>query len=639
MNTFKCAVLICSLLFFSCRNNDTQVAGFTTDATKPTVYYNGDILTMEGDTAGYAEAITVKDGKVLYAGTKAGAIQQAGSGAQQIDLQGRTLMPGFIDAHGHVGLAADYKRYAFLRGEKIRNIPDLIKAMQELAREQQPKPGQFILGNGFDRSLLAEKRNPTADELDQVSKENPVYIIHASGHMGVANHKALELAGFTAQSKDPAGGKIERKPGSQEPSGVLEENAHFKLWEMVPPLDDQTGPKYLKMAMDQAVATGLTTIQEAGMKPAQMPVLIDAARKGILPIDVVAFATDVFSEQLRQILTAPANTPIQTMIPGSPVSKWGEEAIRSGKDYLNGYKGGFRIAGLKMWMDGSPLAGTALLRQPYTGKIPGKDASYKGFTNASDEEVFAFVDRWYPEPYQIQVHVNGDGTADQFIRVMDKVVKKHGRKEGKVIMIHCSMVHEDQLKQMKALGIAPSFYPSTISEAAESFVEMLGEERVARMHPAKLAANLGMNYTIHNDEPLIAMEMLPLVWVATNRKSMATGKVYGADLALTPYQALLAVTRNAALQLGEGDSKGSLAPGKRADMIILDRNPLKIDKDEIRNLQVLATIKDGKTVYATTPEKAVATRKVPVINLEADPCELEHSRGQAAQKVLAYQGH
>ncbi len=464
------------------------------------IYFGGDILTMKGSAPVYVEAVAVSGGKILATGTKGSVMATKGATTKLIDLKGATLMPGFIDAHGHVSTAADYKKYAFLRGEKVKNMGDLQAELKSFAQSMGVKSGDYILGNGFDASLLAEKRNPTADDLDKVSATDPVFIVHASGHMGVANHKMLELAGITAATPDPAGGKIMRKEGSQEPNGILEENAFFKVWEMVPALDDKTGPQYMKLAMDQAVATGLTTIQEAGMRPGQMPVLIDASRKGILPIDVVAFATDVFSDQLKNILTSPENTPLTSIIPGMSVSRWGEEAIRSGKDYLGNYKGHFRIAGLKMWMDGSPLAGTALLRQPYTAKFPGKDADYKGFTNATDEDLYNFLDRWYPQRFLIQVHVNGDGTADQFIRVVERIVKKHGFNEGKIVMIHCSLVEEDQLVKLKQLGVYPSFYSTTLPEGAESFAEQIGD-RINRMSPAALAAKHDMVYTIHNDEP------------------------------------------------------------------------------------------------------------------------------------------
>jgi hypothetical protein len=247
-------------------------------------------------------------------------------------------------------------------------------------------------------------------------------------------------------------------------------------------------------------------------------------------------------------------------------------------------------------MDGSPLAGTALLREPYTAKFPGKEADYKGFTNATDEDLYNFLDRWYPQRFQIQVHVNGDGTADQFIRVVERIVKKYGMNEGKVVMIHCSLVQEDQLVKLKQLGVYPSFYSTTLAEGAESFAEQIGD-RINRMSPAAWAAKHGMIYTIHNDEPLISMEIMPLVWAAVTRTSKITGKVYGADMALTPYQALLAVTRYAAIQLGEGGNKGSIEKGKRADFVVLDKDPLKVDPKTLKDIVVIETIKDGKSVY------------------------------------------
>lgn len=603
----------------SCGRSTTKEAD-TNAGSGATMYYNGDIITMAGDSATYAEAIVVKDGKILFAGARDEAMKQAGMGHSMVDLEGKTMMPGFIDAHGHIYTTADYKRYAFLRGDNVKNIPQLIAELKRFASEMNIPKGEFILGNGFDATLLEEKRSPTVDELDQVSTDHPVYIVHASGHMGVANHKALELVGFNESSKDPEGGKIMRKEGSKQLSGMLEENAHFFLWDKVPGLDEKTGAQYMKLALEQSVAAGLTTVQDAGVKPNQLPVLVECAKKNVFNIDVVGLVADVFSDQLRTLYTSATNTPIQTVIPGPKMSSFTEEGIREGKAYLKEYNGNFRIAGLKMWMDGSPLAGTALLRDPYTAKYPGKSKDYKGFTNATDEDLFKFLDRWYPTEYIIQVHVNGDGTADQFLNVMDKVIKKHGKKDQKVVMIHCSLVQEDQIVRMKEMGIMPSFYSTTLSEAAESFQLQIGD-RINRMQPAGLGAKHGLVYTIHNDAPLIPLEMVPLIWSAVNRKSKLSGKVFGPEYALTPYQALLAVTRYAAYQLGEDKSKGSIEAGKRADLVILDKNPLKVAKDDIRGINVMTTIKDGRKVF----EKSKAVARVQQASMHADladdPCE------------------
>ena len=632
----KCFLLfgLAVLLLTSCGSNSSGSS--TSSSSVPSsiygavMYYNGDIVTMAGDSAQYVEAVVVNDGKILFTGSKDDAMKKAGEGHKMFDLQGKTMMPGFIDAHGHIYTTGDYKRYAFLRGDNVKNIPQLIQELKRFATEMKIPAGQFILGNGFDATLLEEQRNPTAEELDQVSTEHPVYIVHASGHMGIGNHKALEVAGYHKNTKDPVGGKIMRKVGSNEPNGVLEENAHFFLWDKVPGLDENSGAQYMKLAMEQAVAAGLTTVQDAGIKPNQLPVLVDCAKKNVFPIDVVGLVADVFSDQLRTLYTSADQTPLQTVIPGPRLSSFSEEGIKEGKEYLKEYKGNFRIAGLKMWMDGSPLAGTALLREPYSAKYPGKAKDYKGFTNAKDEDLFKFLDRWYPTEYIIQVHVNGDGTADQFLNVMEKIIKKYGKKEQKVVMIHCSMVQEDQMIRMKEMGILPSFYSTTLSEAAESFQMQIGD-RINRMQPAGLAAKHGLVYTIHNDAPLIPLEIMPLMWAAVNRKSKISGKIFGPEYALTPYQAMLAVTRNAAYQLGEDKTKGSIEAGKRADLVILDKNPLKVSRDNIKDVQVLVTVKDGINVFEQGKLSARITVPSLRTNLAEDPCEKLHSN-----KALAF---
>lgn len=568
-----------------------------------TIYLNGDILTMAGDAPAYVDALAVSDGKILAAGSRAQVLAFAAPATTTVDLAGKTLLPGFIDGHGHVGNAIEFQRYRFLRTPDIKSVADILAALKAHAIKTGVKPGEWIVGNGYDSNLLAEKRHPTADELDLVSTDNPVLLIHASGHLGVANHRALERGAYTAASADPEGGAIGRIKGTTTPNGLLEENAFFHLQETIPGLTPEQMVTFTRLGMEEVASVGLTTVTEAGFKNSQLPLLMDAARRGALPVDVVTYAADTFAEQLRKIAIAPEKLTIQEVIGGPPVTGWAETAMRTAAEYTNGYRNRLRIAGLKLWSDGSPLGGTGYLLEPYSSKFPGKPADYRGMPTATDEQLTAFVDRWYPTRYQILIHANGDAAAEQFILAIAAAEAKHGKSDKRPVVIHCGLCTDDQIARMRDLGIIPSFYSSMVSEAADLYAVNIGEARASRMQPAGSAAKLGMIFTIHNDAPLVPWAIVPLIDAAVNRKLHHDGRVFGPEQRITTYQALLAVTRYGAYQIFEEGTKGTLEAGKLADLVVLDRNPLKIAPTELRSVQVVETVKDGKTIYRRDPAK------------------------------------
>lgn len=579
------------------------------DPSGNAIYYGGDILTMAGDKPQYVEAIVVKDGKIAYVGSMASAMELKGAVTRVVDLQGKTLLPGFIDGHGHAGLAIEWQRYAWLRTPEITSVATLQNALREHAKKMNLKPGDWIVGNGYDPSLLAEKRHPTADELDDVSPDNPVFIIHASGHAGVANHKLLEMAGITAQIPDPPDGVIGRVAGSTEPNGLLEEAPHLQTLAMLPPITEETAPQYIKSGMEQIAAAGITTVQEAYTSQSQLELLTNAARNNQLPLDTIVYPAENFVDELVKVATSRAEIPIQDIVPGRPISGGAERAMREAKEYSQGYKNRMRIAGVKFFGDGSPTAGTAYLKEPYTARFPGKPADYRGISTLTDEQMNAFVDLWYPTRFQMQIHVNGDGAIEQFLNAIEKAEQKHGKQDKRPLAIHSQLASDAQLERMKALGVIPSFYSSMVTLAGQLYEANIGD-RALRMSPASSAEKLGVLYTIHNDAPLVPWDVMPLVESAVVRRNEQNNRIYGPEQRVTPYQALLATTRNAAYSLFEEKTKGSLEVGKLADLVILAQNPLKVDPETIKSITVLETIKEGTSIYIHDPNKPKAAAPV-----------------------------
>ena len=579
------------------------------DPSGNVIYYGGDILTMAGDKPQYVEAIVVKDGKIAYVGSMASAMELKGAATRVVDLQGTTLLPGFVDGHGHAGLAIEWQRYAWLRTPEITSVATLQNALREHAKKMNLKPGDWIVGNGYDPSLLAEKRHPTADELDDVSQDNPVFIIHASGHAGVANHKLLEMAGITAQIPDPPDGVIGRVAGSTEPNGLLEEAPHLQTLAMLPPITEETAPQYIKSGMEQIAAAGITTVQEAYTSQSQLELLTNAARNNQLPLDTIVYPAENFVDELVKFATSRAEIPIQDIVPGRPISGGAERAMRQAKEYSQGYKNRMRIAGVKFFGDGSPTAGTAYLKEPYTARFPGKPADYRGISTLTDEQMNAFVDLWYPTCFQMQIHVNGDGAIEQFLNAIEKAEQKHGKQDKRPLAIHSQLASDAQLERMKALGVIPSFYSSMVTLAGQLYEANIGD-RALRMSPASSAEKLGVLYTIHNDAPLVPWDVMPLVESAVVRRNEQNDRIYGPEQRVTPYQALLVTTRNAAYSLFEEKTKGSLEVGKLADLVILAQNPLKVDPETIKSVTVLETIKEGTSIYIHDPNKPKAAAPV-----------------------------
>lgn len=544
------------------------------------IYINANIITMN-DALPRAEALAVKDGKILAVGTRKEVEAHKGDSTQVIDIGGKTITPGFIDAHGHlsgVGLAATGANLLSQPDGTVNSIPKLQQAMRDWMNSSGvPKKYGIAFGNGYDDSQLVEQRHPIRDDLDAISKNIPIYIIHQSGHLGVANSKALEALGITASTPDPEGGVIRRRPGSKEPNGVLEENTHYSALGKL--IFSHLGPEEAMATTVEGLKKytqfGFTTAQDGGATPELIAGYIKAAEEGKLMIDVAAYAMAVSIKPSDSFMTGPY---------------YG----RDNKDH-------FRIAGVKLMLDGSPQGKTANLTKPYFKPPYGQDASYHGYPNMPDERVLKLVEEAYKNGWQVLAHVNGDAAADQFLNAVEKAAKDIPGTDRRSVGIHSQTIREDQLDRMKALGVIPSFFVGHTFYWGDWHREsVLGPERAANISPTGWALKRGMIFTTHADAPVIPPDSLRILWATVNRVTR-TGQILGPDQRASAEVALKAITIWAAYQQFEENRKGSLEPGKLADMVVLSDDPLKVDPMKIIDIKVLQTIKEGVPVY-----KAVA---------------------------------
>jgi len=543
-------------------------------AAADAIFTGGDIVTIN-DSQPRAEAIAVKNGIILAVGTESDVIQYRDSATEIVDLQGKTLLPGFIDAHGHVfntGLQALAANLLASPGGAVNDMAALQQALQDWAKKHPERFANagWIIGFGYDNAQLTEQRHPTRDDLDAVSNTLPVLAIHQSGHLAAINSRGLELAGIDASTKDPAGGVIRRRASSSEPNGVLEEMAFFQLvFTVMGQLGSGENETILKAGLELYASFGFTTAQEGRATPEAVTTEARIAHEGGLIMDVVAYPD----------IQGAANTirpPLLSRI----------------------YTQHFRIGGTKLSLDGSPQGKTAWLTQPYHVPPVGQTPDYRGYPAvADDKEAFALVDKAFAEGWQILAHCNGDAAADQFIAAVRAATERHGEADRRPVMIHAQTVREDQLDEMNELGIIPSFFGMHTYYWGDWHRDsVLGPERAARISPAASAVRRGMIYTQHHDAPVALPNSMMVIASQVNRITRS-GQVLGAGQRVSVMDAVKSITINAAYQYFEEKTKGSLEPGKLADFVVLDKNPFKVEPRSIKDIKVVETIKEGLTIY------------------------------------------
>jgi len=554
--------------------------------TADAIYAGGDILTMRGPTPEYVEAVAVKDGRILFAGAAAEAKGLAGPTTRAVDLAGKTLLPGFIDTHGHFVYFGKNLVDADLFG--CRDIPDLVARMKQADRTPA---GGWIVGFGYQPRQMKEGRTPTIEELDGISADRPVMIVDSSGHLGAGNARVFALAGVSADTPDPAGGSFARKPGGTALAGPMEETALNAVRSKRPPFTGELADAVVTGAADLWARYGQTTAMEAGLGLGSddIQVVLNAIDKTLLPIDLYIAAKD---STVDDTLTAAYGVAsAYNPKPDGTLEKLRAARVDLDRRYVNRV----RLGGIKFWLDGS--LDTAWFTKPYTTNPPGKTGAYAGFRQIPDEVVDAAFDRFWATDMQIHMHMNGDAAADQALAAIDKAVKKHGGRDARPVFVHASWLRPDQIEKMKVCGAIPSFLPSGIVPGGDGVVRLWGPERAAGAMAARTFLRAGLPFTFSHDAPVSPQPwILALVDAGTNRLS-GSGQVIGPDERISPYDGLRAVTAMAAYQLKEEKSKGTLEPGKLADLVILEQNPLKVAPTAIKDIVVAETIKEGRTVY------------------------------------------
>jgi predicted amidohydrolase YtcJ/putative hemolysin len=544
--------------------------------TAERIWTGGPILTMVDD-AMRAEALAERDGRILAVGPRDEVMALQGPGTEMIDLAGRTLIPGFVDAHGHVymiGIQALSANMLPAPDGEVNDIPALQRTLGDFADAYPDRVAGagLILGFGYDDSQLAEQRHPTRDELDAVSDEIPVLVIHQSGHLGAANSRALEIAGISADTPDPAGGVIRRRDGGSEPDGVLEENAFYLVIGALLGDLDETANRAIFRAGTELIATyGYTTAQEGRSTPAVTRLMRTVAAEEGLDIDVVTYP-DVLVD--RDFIL--------------------EEHSR---DYVDR----FRVGGAKLTIDGSPQGFTALRDRPYYDPPEGLRADYAGYAAASADQVFDAIDWAFGNGVQILTHSNGEGASDMLIAAIETATAEHGPADRRPVLIHGQFLREDQVDAYDRLDVFPSLFPMhTFYWGDWHRDRTVGPVRADDISPTGWVRERGMMFSSHHDAPVAFPNSMRVLDATVTRRSRSND-IIGPAQRVDVLTALKSLTIWPAFQHFEEDRKGSLEVGKLADLVILSDDIEAVAPQEIGAMHVAATICGGRLVWEAAP--------------------------------------
>ncbi len=544
-------------------------------AVADTIYVGGDIVTIS-DAMPSAEALAVKDGNILAVGSRA-EIEKAnkGTATKVVDLAGKAMLPAFIDAHGHyinsLLVANQAKLYAPPSGPG-KDVDSIIAELKRFAAGRNIPKGEMIMGYGYDDTVMPGGRLLNRDDLDAAFPDNPVRVDHVSMHGAVLNSLALQKYGFSAATKTPEGGVIVRKPGTNEPWGLIMEMAFLPVMSVQEPMTPQQEIEWSKAGQMLYAEAGITLAHEGATYLSQLQTIKRATDAGANVIDVVAY---------------PFITDLDNILAEFPVSEWGK------------YENHFRIGGVKISIDGSPQGRTAAFTTPYLTGGPGGEKNWKGSLAASQDIINGALRKVYDLDVPVLFHANGDAAIDSLLAAHQFAAGGDLARERNVTAIHAQFLRKDQIPKFVEYRIRPSFYTLHTYYFAEAHLANRGPAQAAYISPMRDAIDAGLRPTNHTDFVVAPLDQMFMLWSAVNRVSRGGAEI-GPDQRITALEGLKAMTIWAAEQYGEQDRRGTLEAGKIADLVILDRNPLKVEAAAIKDVKVLETIKEGRTIWPAT---------------------------------------
>ncbi|MEX3622913.1 amidohydrolase [Viridibacillus arvi] len=493
---------------------------------------------------------------------------------KEYDLKGKTLIPGFVDTHNHILMYAINKVQVDCSPNKNKNIADILSNLKKFHDDNQDE--QWILGYGYDDTMLKENRHPTREDLDKVSKERPIFIKHISGHLAVANSAALEIAKLNATIKDPEGGHFGRDDQNNL-NGVLYEPAVMDLvFKHVPIPSKKDLIELLRKASQDYVAQGITTNTDAGIGfligPEEYDAHIDAIKEKANPMRMrFMIMGDLLLEE--------------GVFESYNAAKLNEKIVKDSN-------GMAKLDSAKLFQDGSIQGLTGALRTPYHC-----DEELYGDLIFSQKTLEDMVLNFHDRGFRIATHGNGDRAIGSIIEAYKNAIDTSPRQDHRHRIEHVQTATKEDLLTMKEYEIAASFFINHVYYWGDRHKNIfLGPKRAERINPVKEADDLGLLYTLHSDCPITPISPLFSVWAAVNRLTR-DGIVLGADQRIDVETALKSMTSFGAKLNFEEEELGSLEVGKFADFVVLDQDPTAINPINIKDIQILSTIINGEVVY------------------------------------------
>ena len=533
------------------------------------IFFGGHIITMHEEDP-LNEAVAIHNGKISSIGKKDEIMKLRTWKTKVVDLRGRTLMPGFIEAHCHPIATAILSQVVDISGFNSNSRSEILNTIRVAVKKASP--GEWILAFGWDPVLVPDLHKPTLSELDSISTDTPIFILTQMMHHAFVNSAVYKAAGITIETPNPTGGGVFQKDNQGNLNGIIYEFSALQyILDKMPKTPQGTAELLLNLQYTKYAKAGYTSISVLG------------------PVNIAGNPLQ-FMENLSN-----NGSPVRSYV--YPIKKQ-----LDGSTYSNGYGNHFfKIKGVKLYMDGSPYTGGAAFSEPYlntdlTLNRIGLKKNHRGSINFTEDSLLTTLTYYHTNNYQIAIHAQGEIAIQGILDAFTKILYKYPRSNHRHRIEHNALITKEQIAQAKQLGLTLSFFIDHIYYYGDQLEYIVGSKRAERFMPIQSAISAGHHTTIHTDNPATPVDPFRAISTAVTRKTKNDKFILGKDERISAYDALKAITINAAWQLFEEQNRGSITIGKSADLVILSHNPLETINKEIKNINVISTWIDGKQV-------------------------------------------
>ena len=520
------------------------------------ILHNGNIWTVNS-RAPRAQAVAISTGRFMAVGSNDEVLALAGGRARKIDLGGKTVLPGFIDAHSHPGIAG--RAHLVSVDCDLRSIAAILAALRE--RAAKTPPGKWVIGFKYDDTKTSEGRALAREDLDSAVPDHPTVVEHRGGHTAWVNSAGLKTAGIDENTPDPAGGQIDRDPATHRLTGRLRETAKDRVMALLPQATAQDYRDGVKLISKMMSRTGITSVTDAEASPEDLHAYQDVREAGDLGLRIYCF---IYSDYIDRMIAAGIRTGL------------GDEWVR--------------VGACKMVADGSISERTARVSQPYIGR-----PNDFGILRLKEDEHYAIARKAHAAGWQLGTHANGDVAIDQTLRVYERLQREMPRKDARYRLEHCTVINDDLVRRMRQLGAIPTPFSTYVYYHGEKMREY-GAERLNSMFALRSFLDAGIWPTQASDYPPGPFEPMMALQSEVTRTDMK-GNVWGPKQKITLEEAIRVGTINGAYASFEEAAKGSIEAGKLADLVVLGRDPWKEDPSKIVDIPIERTMCGGRWTF------------------------------------------